>query len=328
MYERIRYFDVAKGILILLLVMSHFGIALNYAGLDAGNSLLLPWFYPQPLYIVFFMQCFFIISGFFLNLDLDARLFFKKLIKQLLIPWGFFEIVRILFFILQGEFDNLFPTNEYSTLWFLNALIFAKIICWLINRGTNSKYIMLVVTFFFLVIGVILNQHSMGGNILYYKHGLIASFFVAVGYFLKYNLHLYEILIKYSGFLFVIIIAGRFLHYYNLPVQDATISVTLSTILVFIITSLSGSLGFLFFCKKIANNRFLEYLGRNSLIIYGLHMLPYVIVIGLANQWIGLSTQMHAIIFMIGSYFVELLAMFLVIKILNIKYIRTLVGKF
>lgn len=326
--ERICYFDVAKGILILFLVMSHFGIALNHAGIDAENSFFLPWYYPQPLYIVFFMQCFFIISGFFSKFDLDARLFFKKLVKQLLIPWVFFEIVRVSFGASQGEFQNLFPAKEYSTLWFLNALLFAKLICWLINQSTKSKHIMLIVTFIFLLIGVILNQYSIGDNILYYKHGLMSSFFVAVGYFLKHKSNLYESLLKYSGILFVIIIAGRFLHYYNLPVQDATIDVTLSNVYVFILTSLSGSFGFLFLCKKIANNRFLEYFGRNSLIIYGLHMLPYVIIMGLARQWIGLSTQTHAIIFMIGTYFVELVAMILVIELLNIKYLRILVGKF
>ncbi len=328
MKERLHYFDVAKGILILLMVMSHFAIALNHAGVDASNAFFLPWYYLQPLYIVFFMQCFLIISGFFSKFDLEARLFFKKLVKQLLIPWVFFEIIRVLFFALKGESENLFPAKEYSTLWFINALLFAKIICWFINQVTKSKYIMLVLTFILLLIGVILNQYSIGDNILYYKHGLMSSFFVALGYFLNKKLNLYETLLKYSGILFIIIIAGRFLHYYNLPVQDATIDVTLSTVFVFIITSLSGSLGFLFLCKKIANNRFFEYFGRNSLIIYGLHMLPFVVIIGLANKCIGLSTQMHAIIFMICTYLVELVAMILVIEVLNIKYLRIFVGKF
>lgn len=108
MKERVHYLDVAKGILILLLLMSHFSIALKWIGVDAANPYFIPWYYPQPLFIVFFMQCFFIISGYCSNFDVDTATFFRKLLRQLIIPWLFFETCRVVYFTVQGKGPTCF----------------------------------------------------------------------------------------------------------------------------------------------------------------------------------------------------------------------------
>ncbi len=54
--KRIYYFDIAKGILILLLMFSHFGSATRRIGVENDYfGLILRW---QPYYACFFMQCF------------------------------------------------------------------------------------------------------------------------------------------------------------------------------------------------------------------------------------------------------------------------------
>ena len=330
MKERIYYFDVAKGILILLLLMSHLGMALKRANIDNSHPFFTFWYYPQPLFIAFYMQCFYIISGYCSSFEVVATVFFKKLAKRLLVPWIFFELVRILFFVIEGDSEELFTAKEFSTLWFLNALIFADSLYWLINRICSKINVVLLLALLLLFLGVVLNQYSWGGiNILYYKQGLIACFFVALGNILRKQHNLYRHLLKYSGFIFFLIMLGCFLHIYKVPIQDATINVTLSSIPLFLMTSLTGSFGFLFLCKLISRNRVLEYFGRNSLVVYGLHMLPFVIIVVIINQYIiALSSQMHAIAFVIVTFLAEIVAMFFTIEVLNIKYLRVLIGKF
>ena len=328
MKERTHYLDVAKGILILLLVMSHFSIALKWANINAGNPYFTAWYYPQPLFQVFFMQCFFIVSGLCSNFDVAPIVYIKKLWKQLLIPWLFFELVRVAYFASQGQFVRVFPGNEYTSLWFLNALFFAKIICWLIHRFFKSIITMLTVTLVLLAFGVFLNEFSFGQNILYYRQGLIGSFFVASGYFLKKHQKTYDALLKYSIFIFTAIVSLRFLHICNLPIQDANIGVQLSTTPLFLLTSLTGSFAFLWLCRIFNCNKFFEYFGRNSLIIYGLHIWPYVIIIGITSHLIGFSSQWQALIFIFTSYICEVFIMPIAIEILNTRYLRFLIGKF
>ena len=60
--ERIHYLDAAKGILILLLLLHHFQSATrDFTMLNTYFELFTSW---HSVFTVFFMQCFFIISGY------------------------------------------------------------------------------------------------------------------------------------------------------------------------------------------------------------------------------------------------------------------------
>ena len=84
-----------------------------------------------------------------------------------------------------------------GTLWFIQALVIAKVICYSIQKVTDALIIMLIATFVLLIAGVALNQFNLGSNPFYYQHGLVASFFVALGLFLKENQSIYEKALKY-----------------------------------------------------------------------------------------------------------------------------------
>lgn len=325
--QRLHYLDIAKGILILLLLVSHLGIALKWCGIDDTNPNFLPWQYPQPIFTCFIMQGFFIISGYCSNFDVGIPLFVKKLLRQLIIPWLFFELVRVCFFAAKGEAVPFFPDNSYTSLWFLNALATAKIICYVIHRYIKSEYAVFAIPLSLLLIGVGINQFIDGGNFLAYKQSLIDSFFVAVGFLLKKHQNIFDYLIKYSGILFLLIIFGRFLHLYELPGQDAIIGVTLQTTPLFLLTSLSGSLGLIFLCKLINHSRLIEFFGRNSLVIYGIHMWPYTIIITILAPYFNLSYRLLALSFLVCIYLSELLILSIAIKALNIKGIRFFIGK-
>lgn len=186
---------------------------------------------------------------------------------------------------------------------------------------------MVLLTLFLLIVGVILNQYVGECNFLFYRHGLIDCFFVAIGFYMKKNDREYNFIVKYAGFAFLVIMAVRFLHLCQPPIQDANIGVKLQTIPFFLLTTLSGSFSFLYLCKRINKLKFLEYFGRNSLIVYALHMWPYLVIIGFISKKIELNTQLQALLFIASVYFAELLCMYLAIEVLKTKYIRYLIGR-
>lgn len=56
---RLYYLDIAKGILILLLLVSHFGIVVRESGVDVQGSYFAGIYFFHPLFTTFFMQSFF-----------------------------------------------------------------------------------------------------------------------------------------------------------------------------------------------------------------------------------------------------------------------------
>lgn len=328
MKERIYYFDVAKGFLILMLLMYHLGIAMGKDGLDNSIPYLIPWYYPQTLFLPFFMQCFFIISGYCSNQQVGIKTFLLKLVRQLLIPCIFFEVIRILFFVIQGKPVTLFSGSELTStsIWFLNALIFAKLICYSLHHIAKNDYIVLFLLFIILVVGVMLYR-NVGKNVFFYQHGMIAAFFFEFGSFLKRNHRYYDIAIKYSWPLFLIIVSGRFLHLYELPFFNACISVTIPNLPFFVIVSILGSFSLLYLSKVINRNRFFEYFGRNSLVIYGIHMWPYLVIIKLMYIYIGVSSFFSTILFLASICIIEIICMILAIELLNTKYLKYMIGR-
>lgn len=85
--NRLHYIDIAKGILILCLLVSHFGIALEKN--NVGTQFFAPILYFVPMFSVFFMQCFFIITGYCSNLNISGKSYFEKLSRQLIVPYVF-----------------------------------------------------------------------------------------------------------------------------------------------------------------------------------------------------------------------------------------------
>lgn len=84
MGARLHYVDVAKGILILLLLVSHFGISVNRIGMDGACFACI--YYLCPFFWPFFMEGFFFISGYCSHFDVDALTFLKKQVKGLVVP--------------------------------------------------------------------------------------------------------------------------------------------------------------------------------------------------------------------------------------------------
>lgn len=83
---RIAYLDVAKGLLIIMVVFGHICWATTSSGVSVGES----WRHideiKQWLWSPFFMPCFFIITGFCSNFDKEFGPFLKDNVFSLLWP--------------------------------------------------------------------------------------------------------------------------------------------------------------------------------------------------------------------------------------------------
>ena len=202
--ERIHWIDVAKGILILFLIVHHFGSAFKLTDIPQDDyRFLMSW---QFVFTSFFMQAFFFMSGYCSSFNKEVKLFFWSLFKQLILPFIFFEILTCIYWSSdQGiSLNNLYHywVNSNGThYWFLNALIVSKLYIYII---VNSNYlsnivILLLSSFLFLVISIILNDLDFGTNFLCIRQSLGAVFFVVLGYIAKLKNDVFEKTLKLGG---------------------------------------------------------------------------------------------------------------------------------
>lgn len=143
------WIDWAKAILIFLMVLGHNSI----------SGWLARWIYG------FHMPAFFIISG-YLYKPKDWR----KTLKSFLVPVAFYSVIRLAFYLAkQFAQGNSFPeqllyrtimpfwkagvTDEITLflgIWFINALIFCRLICGDIYQKLKRKYIYITAVFIIL----------------------------------------------------------------------------------------------------------------------------------------------------------------------------------
>lgn len=276
------------------------------------------------------MPAFFIISGFCSNFKKDVSTFTKTLLKGLILPLFTLSLIADITYAIGITHQNLSTTilktlSNGGTLWFIQALIIAKLICFIIQKQTCSIIQMLLVTFTFLVIGVTLNQFKIGSNPFNYQHGLVASFFVALGLYFKENTITYEKVLKFSIIFYPFI--GVITFWYS-PNITASLSVSLKNIPLFLVLSTLGTFFLIALCKKIKNCRILEFWGQNSLVVYGLHFTPYIYLFKTLYSWIYPTNAISFINFLFLLFFSEYLLCYMLMCVFQCKPFNWLIGKF
>ena len=117
----------------------------------------------------------FLHAGIFLNLRLLLELqerpktFLKSLLKSLVLPLFALSLVNDTMYALMVTHQDISTTllktiKSGGTLWFIQALVIAKVICYSIQKVTDALIIMLIATFVLLIAGVALNQFNLGSN--------------------------------------------------------------------------------------------------------------------------------------------------------------------
>lgn len=328
--ERLHWVDVSKGILILLLLLHHFSSAKRVLGIDGEYfTFITCW---QQLYTAFFMQAFMIMSGYCSNFNKSSQQFWMGVIKQLVIPFIFFQFVICCIssmeksdFTLNGIFSIGYLLGG-TNLWFLNALIVSKIIIYYMRKVFHNIYTIFIFTLLLLLIAHTLDYFDLGTNFLCIRQSLGSVFFVYFGCMLREKEGLFS---KCSllGYIYPYVLL--MLLFFKLPIPASTANMA-SLILVplFVPLSISGSMAFFTLCKKINSSAFLEYFGRNSLIVYGVHFKLLCVSIILTLQIINVNNFLMGIIASIIIYTTMVLACTFIIELFERVPMKWLVGRF
>lgn len=328
--ERYHWVDVAKGLLIILLLVHHFSSATRRLGISSDQF----WFVTcwQIIYTCFFMQAFFFLSGYCSNFSHPAKLFFTKLLKQLIIPFVCFQLIICISntyaeygFSLRAIYDYWLGVNG-TTLWFLNALIVSKIVVWCCLRINKSFLFLLFFSLILLFLAIYLKQRDLGSNFFYFRQSLAAVFFVAFGHFIKHRQDFLEY-VRIGALVFPYLLLLMLLLNIPIPQVTAEMQVGLLSAPIFVLVSLCGTCACIEACKIIGKFKPIEYIGRNTLVVYCLHFLVLVPLAGVLYKVLSPSGLLMSIIYVLVLYVSVLLVCILLIELFNLKPFRWMIGR-
>lgn len=283
---RITWLDTCKGIGILLVIIGHTPIDPALRGIIYG----------------FHMPLFFFISGFFFSIkDGGIREFITSRVKYLLVPYFIFSIITfgIVVYIFKQPFTlgNLISETIISQrnnisfnqpMWFLTSLFTIEIIFYVFYRLFKNKYVITLIVIIIAFFATFKLSALSGGNILPWSidQSLYYLLFFALGSLIKRlgifkgNLMKSPLFIILAAIYILILISPESYHklwgWLNLP---AALSIYFSQAIL----ALLGIAFVIYLSQFLANLKFLNYLGRNSLILMALHV---PLGFNLYNKWI------------------------------------------
>lgn len=334
--SRLHYIDVCKGILIIIVVLHHvFGLMRKYEYLPEQTD------YIEKLYVPFFMAAFFVVTGFCSNYNKDFKSFLRQNVKTLLVPAViFYLLIHSIDLTLTHQFTLLKLVKMlgrifiYGGVWFLTSLFFAKLIAYsLINNQKIKKLCHfgswggrnLVISVFLMLIPSILCAYKIPEPwSLYHSLGLVVFMFVGM-YMRKLSIGLWTFissLISYAMYVCMLI------HYdMHLPRITSKLSLYPYEIPLFLIGAISGTLIVWYISKIIDRNDILEYLGRNSLVIYLTH---WIIIKTLIVIWQMLFPNLKVIpsIMFVSLFVIVLFICIGLVKFFQCRKFSWMIGKY
>lgn len=264
---RIEYIDVAKGIAIILVILSHMWI-------------------PSITQILFsfHMPVFFVISGYFLNDKKPIHMFALSRIRQLMVPFfitaAFIFLYRCYTLHIENDFSLLMAGKQFAkilygranpdsvgAIWFLPALCVASIIVRSIMGNKRAAFwVILVASIGYLT-----------GKILWFpmsiQAGMVSALFVYVGHLAKKHNLMQSRFFRFSPELCLIAafwIYGSW-RFGAMHLSGNSFPAGIDSILA----GLAGVIVFIKLCSYIVLipvlSRIFTFLGRHSLMILCFH---------------------------------------------------------
>lgn len=270
--ERIAWADICKGLLITLLMFSHLAwVSKSQYGVQ--NQLIDIIGKNACIWNCFFMSCFFIVSGVFSSFNKSAKDFLWHNFKSLIIPaWvslSVFSLIDVRCFDYGSFLSQAFLFG--GGLWFLTSLFLSKILLWLCIKGLKNKWVVLSLLLVLSFVGKWLDDSNLCPNYWYHRNFLNFALFLGLGYYLKDFVLKKQVGIV-SSVAFVLSIAVLCIKGVSIPSVVAIFNESLLQHPLTIWLSITGSVACIHLCKLVNHVPVLEYLGRNSLIVYIYHM--------------------------------------------------------
>lgn len=268
--KRIKWIDLAKGICIVLVVLSHTSnvTEVNY-----------PFAFKA---MAFRMPLYFILSGLFFKQYEGFVGFIKRKTNKLLIPFLFFFIFTGVFPILlfyHGSFSDAIETHPIAfngPLWFLLCLFFVNILFYSIQalartqKSRSRVFLILTISLICGYIGLFLGWKHIRVP-LYIDSALSAMPFFAFGWwlnrktnFLSSPFRTKDLLIAVAFLIIMWITATPSEWYLNKFVSK-------KAFILLYLSGISGTMFILYISKAIGFLPFVSYWGRYSIIILCIH---------------------------------------------------------
>lgn len=312
MTKRLNWIDVAKGILIILVIMGHTHI--NY--------------YSDFIINAFHMAAFFILSGMTFKADYKITVFFKKQIKGLLLPYIIFCIIILVYFslrayifhdafsIMSGLKSIVLPISGRDTtsvygLWFFPCLFFAKLTLYLCIKAWNyKKPLSILLASGIIILCLLINK--MTDTISVISLLPITTFYLLLGYLIATKAAIPK-LKKLSNIYIYIVTCVFFLslyaNYYYTPYAYDYSSFSFGILPLYIIHSVAGSFIIFFIAIKLKNIKVLQNIGKDSIYYYGLHyeVLPVLKEILSKLPFYGANAIIAVVLTTVALYIINIL---------------------
>lgn len=342
--KRLTYFDLAKGFGILLVVYGH----IEYISEEMRG-----WISS------FHMPLFFVISGMLIAYKCEESLSLKdvfiKKTRGIIIPYLWFSLLYFFIDIMNVSLHKIdmkaFIENAISSvtfygvsvLWFLPALFIGEITALFLISKLRKVYLLIPVS---LVISLICYFIQIKISVIYdinvdvllisslinfvrvFIRGIIASFFVVSGYSI-FNMFLR----KNESFSVIELVLGLVLFVVNLFLSTINGCVDfhyiiLKNVPMFFICAILGSMAIILISKNIKPIAFIQFFGKNSLVIMATHIHCYILYAGIRMAWWidTFVTRAKSYIFMFNIMVFTMLIECIIVLIIN-KYFPFVLGK-
>lgn len=340
MRNKFKFIDVIKGIGIISIIYGHLGV-------ESVSNIV----------SMYHVAVFFIVSGFTLNVKkYDFSSFCQKKFFRLMIPYFVTSIFLIIIscfnqiFIIKNptienisnqiytgiinlifssganiQFGNLYIGTCIGAIWFLPALFFSLIVAYKLIKNYDEKRSLLIAFMLSFISYVSTSYFFLPFSI---QPALFSLPFVLIGYIFRKNDYFDKIFKTNNKFYLLII--SILISFYSYITSNNVISFVQSTAPDFFITimsSLASSFIIIYIAIKCENNKFLEYLGRNSLIVLCVHL----VALNTLNSYILIFLNKFNLLkytFLLTGLFHILLSFLVLFLIKFVKYIHIILNKF
>jgi fucose 4-O-acetylase-like acetyltransferase len=333
--ERLAYIDIAKGILILFLLMGH---ALLFIKNEGVNDSFINGFQNTRAYLwtPYYMPAFFVITGFCSNFNKPFTTTLWQNFKTLKIPAMIFGTFLAAVTMVSHHTLSASGITRHvalcwidSGLWFLDALFISKILYWGIHRFGKRELIIFILCIVLFALGFILYRYiNPGKDFGSVNHALMMTLFLFVGQWLKRR-HEKVMTLKVTALIFIVYVAAAMLVPVlgkGMPYITNKIRLEEMSLMLFVPLSICGSLLIIYLSKVINHNRCLQYIGQHSLVYYMFNTFALNIAVKFLAP--HMDSHLMCILLYIAVMLLTCAILTAINWVIDSKYLRFTLGKF